>query len=191
MTKWYKVLMICLTLVLSVSFLTPETSYARDGFDTDLYDAKLKAANEVLTDEDLVEGEEDEIRSGGRIIRELIKLTFKQGDKNNTTEKVYATKKKIKTTITRHAKAAAYDDRITAKDIDRILSGKSTGIKALQTYEDTVTGGKIIVDPNSKLVVVMSKGGKNILTVYTDSGKAIKNRPNDGRWSMIDWFYGE
>lgn len=190
MTKWYKVLMICFTLVLSVSFLSPETSYASNGFDTEMYDAKIKAANEVLTEEDLVEGDEVELRNG-RIIRELAKLIFKRGDKNNTTEKVYATKKNIKTTITRHAKAAAYDDDITGKDLDRILSGKSTGVKALQTYEDTITGGKIIVDPNSKLVVVMSKGGKNILTVYKDSGKAIKNRPNDGRWSMIDWFYGD
>lgn len=123
--------------------MSPETSYANTeiGFDTELYDEKVKAAYDAIAAEEGAEKTKIQPRNG-RAIKKLIELVFKRGEKNNTTETVYATKDNIKTKVTRHAKAEAFDDEIT-----------------LKPYKHT----KILLQVDVLLY---------------------------GRWSLIDWFYG-
>ncbi|RFB34971.1 hypothetical protein [Brevibacillus sp. VP] len=185
MFKWSKLLLSCLAVVLCVGLFS-QTTFTQETTTPDDFDLKLDKA--LAADSEEQEDEKsspDKVQANVRGLIKLIDLVFKR---NNTAKKVVATKEKIPTKLSGHAMDEAFIDGITSKMIDKILSGKSSGAFKLQTYRD-ISGARVIVDPNSKIVIIMDSKKNKIITVYKDSGKSIKNRPADGRWSPINWFF--
>ncbi|KNB70201.1 hypothetical protein [Brevibacillus reuszeri] len=182
MTKWFKALSMCLAVVLSVSMFA-ESSFANAASDD--FEVRVQKARAALAQEEAAEQGRVEVQRSGAI-KKLIELVFKSTSK---TETVKATKNEIRTKLTGHAMQEAFIDGITSKMVDKILSGKSSGMLALKTYKDTIQNSRIIVDPNSKIVLVMDETKNTIITIYKDTGNAIINRPANGRWTLINWFY--
>lgn len=152
------------------------------------YDARLMAAYEGLAAEEYVQQKPQQFGAAS-IIGHLLKLIFKEAVKKGTAQTVKATTKNVITKVTKHALEEAIKDGITNKMVDNILSQKSSGMFAIQKFDDVAGISRVMVDPNNKVVVILSKYDNTIITVYKDTGDSIKNRVDSGRWVKGAWKF--
>jgi len=116
------------------------------------------------------------------VIGPLIRAVFRVLAQSADDVVVTATKKNVTTTLKNHAIKQAVARGVTEVALDNLLSEISSGMNAIEKFDDHIGNSRIMYDPNSKLTVVLSKFSNIVITTYYDTANSKDQRVKDGRW---------
>ncbi|AZK48462.1 DUF4258 domain-containing protein [Paenibacillus lentus] len=157
----------------------------------DEYDRRLKEGYEAYYKElrETNKLSKNSITTQNAVIKKLVELVFKDLAKKGVGATAKATTKNVVTKITKHAIEEAVKDGITSIMIDNLLSGKSSGMVAVEKFDDTLGKSRVIVDRNNRTVAILDPVHNTVITIYKDNDKSIENRIKSGRWLKGKWNF--
>lgn len=212
MKKVVKVITIAVAMSLSLNTIlwqpavakastVSEDTYSESTVPNDRYEQELQegmdAYHKELLDENKSLKSFSTNAAPASVVSELVKLVLKNLVNKETKKAaaavvVKATSKQISTRLTAHAIAEAVADGITSLMIDNVLSGKASGMFAIEKYTDPIGKSRIMFDRTNKVIIVLDATANTIITIYKDgklTGTSIDSRVKSGRWIKSDFKF--